>query len=67
MTLRYQMCPECFVVFFPTSMTGETFVLGCHKEECSQPKLETFEEEPDVVIERLKKKQAFDKKVKKNW
>ena len=55
------MCPECYAVFMKAEK--DTFVIGLHKPDCSQPKLETYEEPVDDVIKKLE----IQKGIKSKW
>ena len=56
--LRYQMCPECYVVFSPLELDKLIYV-GNHLDGCSKPKAQTYTEDRDEVIRKVKQGSDF--------
>jgi len=57
---NYMMCPECYTVFGKSDI--ETYVMGIHKPECSEPKLIRYDKDRDEVIKELEEKKDWRKK-----
>jgi len=60
--LAYRMCPECYSVFFPSEF-DPSVLMGVHQPDCSQPKLELYQEDREEIIKKLDE----DKAIKKKW